>query len=67
MLYLLRTKATVTLQRADEAMAAAVRAVTRADAGVAAAVRFEATDILISWAASMLPIKSGVDLTRYPR
>jgi molecular chaperone DnaK (HSP70) len=65
MLYLLRTKAMVTLQRTDEAMMAAVRAVTRADADMAAAIRFEVTDILISWAASMLPIKSGVDLTRY--
>lgn len=65
LLYLLRTRAMVTLKRADEAMAAAVRAVTRAEPEVATAVRSEATDLLVSWAASMLPIKSGADLTRY--
>lgn len=65
MLYLLRTRAMVTLKRADEAMTAAVRAVTRAEPGVAAAVRSEATDLLVSWAATMLPIRSGADLSRY--
>jgi hypothetical protein len=65
MLYLLRTRAMVTLKRADEAMAAAVRAVTRAEPGVAAAVRSEATETLVSWTATMLPIKSGADLNRY--
>jgi hypothetical protein len=65
MLYLLRTRAMVTLKRADEAMAAAVRAVTRAEPGVAAAVRSEATDVLVSWAATMLPIRSGAGLTQY--
>lgn len=65
MLYLLRTRAMATLKRADEAMAAAVRAVTRAEPGVAAAIRSEATDILVWWAATMLPIESGADLTRY--
>jgi hypothetical protein len=65
MLYLLRTRAMVTLKRADEAMTAAVRAVTTAEAGVVTAVRSEATDLLVSWAATMLPIRSGADLTRY--
>jgi len=65
LLYLLRSRAMVTLKRADEAMAAAVRAVTRAEPAVAAAIRSEATDVLISWAATMLPIRSDADLTRY--
>ncbi len=65
LLYLLRTRAMAILKRPDKAMVAAVRAVTRAEPGVATALRFEVTDILISWAAAMLPIKSGVDLTRY--
>jgi hypothetical protein len=65
MLYLLRTRAMVTLKQADEAMATAVRAVTRAGPGVAAAIRSEATELLVSWAATMLPIKSGTDLIRY--
>jgi hypothetical protein len=65
MLYLLRTRAMATLGRADDAMAAAVRAVTRAEPGVAAAIRSELTEILVSWAATMLPIRSGDHLTRY--
>jgi hypothetical protein len=65
LLYLLRSRAMVTLKRADEAMAAAVRAVTRAEPAVAAAIRSEATDVLVSWAATMLPIRSDADLTRY--
>ena len=65
LLYLLRTRAMAILKRPDEAMVAAVRAVTRAEPGTATAVRSEATGILISWAAAMLPIRSGVDLTRY--
>jgi hypothetical protein len=65
LLYLLRTRAMVTLKRADEAMTAAVRAVTRAEPAVAAAIRSEATDVLVSWAATMLPIRSDADLTRY--
>jgi hypothetical protein len=65
LLYLLRTRAMVTLKRADEAMVAAVRAVTRAEPAVAAAIRSEATDVLVSWAATMLPIRSDTDLTRY--
>jgi hypothetical protein len=65
MLYLLRTRAMVTMKRADEAMAAAVRAVTRAEPGVDAAIRSEATELLVSWAATMLPVRSGADLTRF--
>ena len=65
LLYLLRSRAMVTLKRADEAMASAVRAVTRAEPAVAAAIRSEATDVLVSWAATMLPIRSDADLTRY--
>ena len=47
LLYLLRSRAMVTLKRADEAMAAAVRAVTRAEPAVAAAIRSEVTDVLV--------------------
>jgi hypothetical protein len=65
MLYLLRTRAMAMMKVPDAAMTAAVRAVTRAQPGVAAAIRSEATDILASWAASMLPIRSSADLTRY--
>jgi tetratricopeptide (TPR) repeat protein len=65
LLYLLRTRAMVSLQRPDEAMAAAVRAVTRAAPETAAAVRSEATDLLVSWVATMLPVRSDADLTRY--
>jgi hypothetical protein len=65
LLYLIRTRATVALRRPDEAMAAAVRAVTRAEPRVAAAIRSEATDILVSWAAVMLPITSPAQLARY--
>ncbi len=55
----------VALKRPDDAMAAAVRAVTRSEPGTAAAVRSEATDILVSWAGTMLPITSQTQLTRY--
>jgi hypothetical protein len=65
MLYLLRARAMAIVKRPDEAMAAAVRAVTRAEPGMAAAIRSEVTGILVSWAATMLPIKSDADLTRY--
>jgi hypothetical protein len=65
LLYLIRTRAMVTLRRPDDAMSAAVRAVTRAEPGMATAVRSEATDILVSWAATMLPIKSTAQLTQY--
>jgi tetratricopeptide (TPR) repeat protein len=62
-LYLVRTKAMVALKRPDEAMASAVRAVTRS--GGAAAIRAQTADILVDWAATILPIKSDADLTRY--
>jgi tetratricopeptide (TPR) repeat protein len=65
MLYLLRTSAMAELKKPTEAMTAAVRAVSSAESGVAAAIRSEAADILITWAASMLPIRSAADLTRY--
>jgi len=65
LLYLVRTRAMVTLNRPDDAMTAAVRAVTRAETAVATAVRSEATDILVSWAATMLPITSPAQLSRY--
>jgi hypothetical protein len=65
MLYLLRTRAMAVMKRPDEAMAAAVRAVTRAQPEVAAAIRSELTDILAAWAAAMLPIRSSADFTRY--
>ncbi len=65
LLYLLRTRAMVTLKRPDEAMASAVRAVAKAEPAKAAAVRSEAAGLLVDWAATMLPISSGADLTRY--
>jgi len=65
LLYLLRTRAMISLARPDEAMAAAIRAVTRAAPDTAAAVRSEATDLLVSWVATMLPIRSDADLNRY--
>jgi hypothetical protein len=65
LLYLLRARAMVTLRRPDEAMASVVRAVTKAEPAKAAAVRSEAADLLVDWAATMLPIRSSADLTRY--
>jgi hypothetical protein len=65
MLYLLRTRAMIAMKRPDEAMAAAVRAVTRAEPARAAATRSEATDLLVTWAADLLPIKSSADLSRF--
>jgi hypothetical protein len=65
LLYLVRTRAMVALKRPDEAMTAAVRAVNRSAAGAATAVRSEATDILVSWAATMLPVTSPAQLARY--
>jgi hypothetical protein len=62
-LYLVRTKAMVAMKRPDETMASAVRAVTRS--GGAAAIRAQTADFLVDWAASMLPIKSDAELTRY--
>jgi hypothetical protein len=51
------------MKRPDETMASAVRAVTRS--GGAAAIRAQTADFLVDWAASMLPIKSDAELTRY--
>jgi hypothetical protein len=65
LLYLLRTRAMAGLNRPDDALASAVRAVSRAESARAAAVRSEATNLLVDWAASMLPIKSDAELTRY--
>ena len=65
LLYLLRTRAMVGLKRPDDALASAVRAVSRAEPAKAAAVRSEATELLVDWAATMLPIKSDADLIRY--
>jgi hypothetical protein len=65
MLYLFRADAMAELKRPDEAMTAAVRAVTKADSGVATAIRSETTDLLVSWAATMLPIRSSATLTKY--
>jgi hypothetical protein len=65
MLYLLRTRAMAIMRLPDEAMAAAVRAVLAAEPGLAPGIRAEATDILASWAANMLPLRSAADLARY--
>lgn len=65
MLYLLRTRVMVAMKRPDEAMTAAVRAITRAEPARVAAVRSEATDLLVSWAADLLPVKSSADLSRF--
>jgi tetratricopeptide (TPR) repeat protein len=65
LLYLIRTRAMVALKRPDDAMAAAVRAVKKAEPSSSAAVRSEATELLVAWAATMLPIRSGTQLTQY--
>jgi CHAT domain len=65
MLYVLRTRAMAVLRRPDEAMVAAMRAVTRAAPEVASATRSELADILTSWAATLLPIQSSADLASY--
>jgi hypothetical protein len=67
-LHLARARATISLNRAEEATVAAVRGVHTAllDADVVTAVRSEATDLLVTWlAANLLPIKSTADLGRY--
>jgi tetratricopeptide (TPR) repeat protein len=65
MLYLLRTRAMVAMKRRDEAMTAAVLAVTRSEPARAAAVRSEATDLLVTWVADLLPIKSPTALGQF--
>lgn len=67
-LHILRARATISLNRAEEAMIAAVRGVQTAisDSDVVTAVRSEATDLLVSWlATNLLPLKSAADLSRY--
>jgi hypothetical protein len=67
-LHLLRARATISLDRAEEAMISAVRAVHTAlsDTDVVTAIRSQATDILVTWLAThLLPIKSATDLARY--
>jgi hypothetical protein len=64
-LCLLRARTAVTMGKADDAMTAAVRAVHRADPARAAAIRSEATEMLVDWLAGMLPIKSADTLNRY--
>jgi tetratricopeptide (TPR) repeat protein len=62
-LYLVRTKAMVAMNQPDQAMTSAIRAVSRS--GGAAAIRTQTTDILVDWAATLLPIRSDPNLTRY--
>lgn len=67
-LEILRARATITLNRTDEAMISAVRAVRMAlsDADTATAVRADATELLVTWlAAKLLPIKSAEGLNKY--
>jgi hypothetical protein len=67
-LQIMRARVAVGLGRSDEAMIAAVRAVTTAlaDADDLPAIRAEATDLLVSWlSAKLLPITSAADLARY--
>lgn len=67
-LYILRARGSISLNRPEEAMVAAVRAVQTSlpDPAVATAVRSEATDLLVRWVASnLLPIKSVADLGHY--
>lgn len=68
MLYLLRSRAAIALDRPDEAMAAAVRAVNAAmaDSATVSAIRAEAADLLVSWlSAHLLPVKSPAALVKY--
>jgi hypothetical protein len=62
-LYLIRAKAMVAMNKPQEAMTSAVRAVSRSVG--AAAIRAQLADMLVDWAAGMLPIRSDADLTRY--
>jgi hypothetical protein len=66
LLCLMRARASISLGRPEDAMVAAVRAVNCAEPARVAAIRSEATDLLITWlAAHMLPIKTPADLGRY--
>jgi|ERR1700761_1874886 len=62
-LYLVRAKAMVAMKRPDDAMTSAIRAVSRS--GGVAAIRAQTTDILVDWAATLLPIRSQGQLTQY--
>ena len=62
-LYLGRAKAMVAMKRPDDAMTSAIRAVSRS--GGVAAIRAQTTDILVDWAATLLPIRSQGQLTQY--
>jgi hypothetical protein len=67
-LYILRTRAMLGLNRAEDAMVAAVRAVhsAMADPDLITAVRSQATALLVDWmAANLLPINSASSLVRY--
>jgi hypothetical protein len=65
MLCMLRARVAASKGQADETMTAVVRAVSRAEPAQAAAVRSEATDLLVGWISRMLPIKSTAELSRY--
>ncbi len=65
MLYLVKTRAMAAQHLLDEAMVSAVKAVSGAEPAKAAAVRSEATDILVGAAAERLPIKSAADLHKF--
>jgi hypothetical protein len=67
-LHILGARALMSLNRAEEAMVAAIRAVNTAlpDPDNASAIRAEATELLVRWvAANLLPIKSPATLSRY--
>ena len=67
LMYLLRARASITLDRVEDAMVAAVRAVhvAASDPAGAAAIRSGATDLLVTRAARLLPISSPAELNRY--
>jgi hypothetical protein len=67
-LYMLRVRAVLSQNRAEDAVVAAVRAVQTAesDPDTLTAVRSQTTSFLVEWlAANLLPVKSAADLSRY--
>lgn len=67
-LHIMRARVAVGLGRPEEAMVAAVRAVSTALAAgdEVPAIRSEATDLLVAWLSdNLLPIRSPADLARY--
>jgi hypothetical protein len=67
-LHLLRARAAISLNLAEDAMIAAVRAVHTAlpEADAATAIRSEATDLLVGWLGrNLLPLASAAALSRY--